>query len=74
MIEEIIINTKSKNKTSVNFLSIMLEINNKTFKITSTYRCHDIKNEDYIKSLEKFLINNKNNKNHIIVGDFIIDF
>ena len=74
MIEEIVINPNSLNKTSVNFLSILLKLNNRKFKIISTYRCHDIKKEDYIKSLEKFLINNKNNKNHIIVGDFIIDF
>ena len=57
----------------VTFLSINLKLQNTEYKITSTYRCHQINKEKYIKSFNKFLINIKKDKNHLIIGDFNID-
>ena len=42
-------------------------------KITSIYRCHNLTKEEFVKNLVIFLKDNKNNKNHFLIGDFNIN-
>ena len=45
-----------------------------TAKISGIYKCHsDYSEEDFIIDFEEFITANKNNKNHIIIGDVNID-
>lgn len=59
-------------KLSILHSTINLD-NNRTFEISSIYRCHDLPKCEFIESLKAFLTNKINSKNHIIVGDFNID-
>lgn len=54
------------------FTDIELE-NNESLRISAIYRSHDIHKSEFVLSIKKYLEENRNIKNHCIVGDFNID-
>lgn len=58
----------------IKFLVVDLNINdNEIFRISAIYRSHDIPKTEFILSTKRYITENKNVKNHCIVGDFNID-
>ena len=57
----------------VKIINCNFNFNKKNIKISAIYRCHACKKRIFVNSLKKFLNQNLNQKNHIIVGDFNID-
>ena len=54
-------------------LSTTINLNGNDFKISTIYRCHDLPEQNFLQSLNEFLLNNKKIQNHCIMGDFNID-
>ena len=53
--------------------SVIKLIDTKTIRISVIYRSHNIKKNEVVHSLKKFLRDQLNTKNHCIIGDFNID-
>lgn len=67
-------NCKIETINNFKILSTSIKTNlNTTVKIYAIYRSHDYGKTDFIDTLKILLNNNKNQKNHIIVGDFNIN-
>ncbi|XP_034946175.1 uncharacterized protein [Chelonus insularis] len=59
---------------SIKFLTVTLKVNNnKPFKISDVYRCHDINIKDFIPTFKLFLNGHCQTSSHIVVGDFNIN-
>ena len=53
------------------YLNTIIKLKNDvSIKITSLYRCHNVKKLDFISVIKNIIDKEKNTKNHIIVGDF----
>lgn len=54
--------------------SLLIKLtNNSIIKISGLYRCHDYEIDQFIKDHGKFVLNNKDVSNHIILGDVNLD-
>lgn len=71
--ENIIQNTQKIAIGRLKFLVSDLKTKNETLRISAIYRSHDISKTEFILSFKKYLLENKNLRNHCIVGDFNIN-
>ena len=71
---DIIENTETINigRLSIIHTDILIN-NNKTVRISATYRSHSIKKLEFVNSIKKYINCNINIKNHMIIGNFNID-
>ena len=58
---------------NLKILTCNVNILNNILKISALYRCHDCEKESFISNLKVYLNQNKNNKSHIVMGDFNIN-
>ena len=71
---DIIENTETINIGRLTIIHTDILINNnETVIVSATYRSHSIKKLEFVSSIKKYINCNINIKNHMIIGDFIID-
>ena len=61
--------TNIENYGSLKTISTVISYGEQRLKISSLYRCKEINTSNFIKNIKSLIKNNKEHKNHIILGD-----
>lgn len=67
-------NTEVFETGRIQIINTSIKLNNQcNLEVTAVYRSHGIPKSEFITEINKFLIENKSVKNHLVIGDFNID-